>query len=181
MNPHHFHQTTNHVMTHLRPSLREEALLRQQQANNSNNSTPPTNVATNNNNFYTVPQQPSSVVTSSSSSSSSDHIRKQWRQHGTGLSQAVEERRAKLLLQSNNSNNKMVPQITQAQDRLDPAGDVFTVYCILVQKKSGEKWMIEKRYSEFRRLYDTLSANKIKLPTAFPSKLTGIPFVFSFL
>lgn len=47
-------------------------------------------------------------------------------------------------------------------------GTVYAVYCIHVSLKSGFKWIVERRYTQFRELRKEV--NKIKL------ELKGLPF-----
>ena len=76
-------------------------------------------------------------------------FRQHWQQHGTGLSQALEDKRSNV-------------QVTHAEPRVDPGGRAYTAYIIRVGDRTTER-----RYSDFERLHRRFPHIS---STEFPSK-----------
>ena len=182
-----------------RQSLRDEALARQaahQQAQQQKhmmtmmqqpNATMQTQTQTQtqfyNNTNYNNPNN----------SMTAEEARQKWRQHGEGLTQSLEDRRTQLSNMNTHNNaagsallngGAAYPQqksfsirVIGAEDRIDPAGSVFTAYLIEVERNNNNnnnnnKQVVEHRYSEFAKLNRALEVNDVQLRSSFPTKVT---------
>jgi len=69
-------------------------------------------------------------------------------------------------------------RVIGAEDRIDPAGSVFTAYLIEVETNTNSntntinKRIVEHRYSEFAKLNRALEVNDVQLRSSFPTKVT---------
>ena len=142
-----------------------------------------------NQNHQSSQSHPFTSSSSSSNPASADEARKQWRQHGEGLSQSLENRRTQLTMAARGSNkdayhntsgvNNMMSsslaysvRVIGANDRMDPGGSVFTVYMVEVEAVGQPRTTIEHRYSEFSKLNKDLETNGVELRSSFPRKLS---------
>ena len=136
-----------------------------------------------------LPQyQPQNQITVNNAyPASADEARKQWRQHGEGLSQSLEDRRTQLTMAARGSNkdayhsstNNMMSsslaysvRVVGSSDRIDPGGSIFTVYMMEVEAVGQPRTTIEHRYSEFAKLNKDLETNRVQLRSSFPGKLS---------
>jgi len=110
-----------------------------------------------------------------------EDARKQWRQHGEGLSQSLEDRRTQLTASARGTNpdayvsNSALAysvRVMGVADRIDPSGSVFTVYVIEVEAVGRPRMTVEHRYSEFAKLNKDLVTNGVKMRASFPGKIT---------
>jgi lipid-binding SYLF domain-containing protein len=92
--------------------------------------------------------------------------RKEWRQHGSGITQELEEKRR---LDEARAGTVTV-RVLSAETRRDVAGKKYTAYVLRVQLPSGQVLQIEHRYSDFAKLAEILKDHHISLDTSFPSK-----------
>jgi len=108
--------------------------------------------------------------------------RKQWRQHGDGLTQSLEDRRTMLTMAARGSAKDKYymkssdlaygVRVVGAGDRIDPGGSVFTAYLVEVEAVGMSRQVLEHRYSEFLKLHSDLQNNGIAVRASFPSKIS---------
>lgn len=92
--------------------------------------------------------------------------RKEWKRHGSGLTQSLEEKRLAL----DRMPGTWTVRVLSAETRRDASGAKFTAYILKVQIANGEHLEIEHRYSEFAKLHDLFKNHNITLNCAFPEK-----------
>jgi len=143
------------MTTSNRLSLREEASLRASAMQREDDQEDPE---------YTSASASQSHPLEGSASLASS-ARKEWRQHGVGVIQALEEKRR--AAESNPSN--LVVRVISAQKRVDVSGSEYTAYVIRVIHQGVES-LVEHRYSAFSKLQSLLKKNNVTLDAAFPPK-----------
>ena len=126
----------------------------------------------NNNNHHYINNQ--------SSPSMADQARRDWQNHGTGITQALEDVRS-----YNNHNNLPHVRVFASAAKVDPAGQDYTAYLIRVEypnhhhpKQQQQQFstneddatIIEHRFSDFYKLSQQLEG--VPIPVVFPSRLT---------
>jgi lipid-binding SYLF domain-containing protein len=92
-----------------------------------------------------------------------DKARTDWRRHGTGVSQEIEDKR-----QQQNENG-IVVRVISAENRVDASGAIYTSYVTSVLS-SHSQFTIEHRYGEFAKLHALLRKYGVVVSTAFPAK-----------
>ena len=92
--------------------------------------------------------------------------RKQWRRHGSGVTQELEEKRR----MDEQRAGTITVRVLSAETRRDVAGKKYTTYIMRVQLPSGNVLQMEHRYSDFAKLNETFKSHRINVDTAFPSK-----------
>ena len=185
------------MATRMGTSLREQAALRAQQSLQEHydedddnqegyqyhNATPPSNQQpgvpptqvhplTNQTNYSTPTTTVKNNITSTGTGSHmAASARKEWRQHGTAVTQVLEDQR------SLNNNNALQVRVISAVTRTDLAGVDYTAYvirCVTCNNQQQQQQAIEHhtehRYAEFHKLYTTLQPHLSKDSVAFPSK-----------
>ena len=169
------------TMNSPRPSLREEAAMR------ATNETTHTHTHTPRHEtfpFSQSPQTPSpsshhhhrhhrhrhplANSTSETPESLANSARKDWRRHGSGITQELEEKRRI----DEERTGTMTVRVLSAETRKDVSGADYTAYIMRVQLINGQVLQLEHRYSECAKLNDILKAHNISMESAalFPSK-----------
>jgi lipid-binding SYLF domain-containing protein len=157
-----------------RPTLREEAAMRASVT--SEEETPHLESFP----FFTSPQTPSpsshplaaafaSTTTTTDTPDTIAHsARKEWRRHGSGVTQSLEETRR---LDEERAGTITV-RVLSAETRRDVSEAKYTAYILRVQLVNGQVLQMEHRYSEFAKLNEIFKAHHVTFDSvcAFPSK-----------
>jgi lipid-binding SYLF domain-containing protein len=150
----------NNNMTSPQPTLREQAALRAE-ADTPKHETFP---------FPATPHTPQAhplAFSSVTPESLAQSARKEWRQHGTALTQSLEEQRRL----DEERPGTLTVRVLSADTRRDVSGAKYTAYILRVQLATGQVLELEHRYSEFAKLNDNFKSHNIQLEyVPFPSK-----------
>lgn len=92
-----------------------------------------------------------------------DKARTDWRRHGSGISQEIEDKRQQLA-------NGIVVRVIGAENRVDASGATYTSYVTSVLSSQSSQFTIEHRYGEFAKLHALLRKYGVSVSTAFPAK-----------
>ena len=95
--------------------------------------------------------------------------RQEWRQHGVGMTQALEE------LRQEQQQHGLMVRVIAAQPRVDVSQKEYTAYVLRVtplqqQQQQSNEWTVEHRYSEFHKLHAVLQRHGVRVPTPFPGR-----------
>ena len=112
-----------------------------------------------------------STFTSPSTQQSSNmaaQARRDWQNHGTGLTQALEDVRLY------NHHHHQMPRVRvfASASKVDAAGQDYTAYLIRVEQPNSpeEASIVEHRFSDFYKLQQQLEG--LSIPVVFPSRMT---------
>lgn len=110
----------------------------------------------------------SSNTTTTTSTTPTTDVRQDWRRHGAGLSQLLEERRNSYA----STTGCYVIRIVSTEPRVDLSGATYTAYILRISTPaaSGSDYLVEHRYSDFGKLQHVLEQSHITVDAAFPSK-----------
>jgi len=166
--------SSSEMLTSPRPSLREEAAQRAEAYSQQATPTP-------RHESFPFPQTPHtpaaahplafSSFTNALAASDTPEVlarsaRKEWRQHGAGLTQSLEEKRR----QDEERPGTLTVRVLSADSRRDVNGQTYMAYIMRVQLANGSVLELEHRYSEFAKLNDLLLTHNTNTGAVFPSK-----------
>ncbi|KAG7348245.1 Las17-binding protein actin regulator [Nitzschia inconspicua] len=114
----------------------------------------------------TVTPQPIATSTFPSKESLASSARKEWKQHGSGVTQALEEVRRR----DEERPGTLTARLLSAETRRDITGKKFVTYILQVKLTNNQVLQLEHRYSEFSKLNDSFKNHCISLEAAFPGK-----------
>lgn len=111
-----------------------------------------------------VNSTPSASNTNNANSNTATSARKEWRQHGSGATQVLEEKRRL----SAAGPGQWTVRVVQAQKRVDFAGSNYTAYVVQVQQQSQQQQqqqqqnetLLEHRYSDFAKLHSIVAQHE---------------------
>jgi lipid-binding SYLF domain-containing protein len=92
--------------------------------------------------------------------------RKEWQQHGAGVTQALEEVRRR----DEERPGTMTARLLSAETRRDVTGKKYVSYILSVKMPNNQVLQLEHRYSEFAKLNDTFHNHGVTIPATFPGK-----------
>jgi lipid-binding SYLF domain-containing protein len=92
--------------------------------------------------------------------------RKEWRDHGFGITQTLEEKRR---LDEERAGTITV-RVISAETRLDISGKKYTAYVLRVTLPNSQIVQLERRYSDFSKLNEIFKSYRLSLDTSFPPK-----------
>lgn len=114
-------------------------------------------------------QQPKTPASSKAATpnTTATSARKEWRQHGSGLTQELEDKRLRL-----EEQGLLTVRVVSTEARRDVAGKQYTAYVLRVQLPANkeEPILVEHRYSDFSKLNEVFKANNVQVGITFPSK-----------
>ena len=111
-------------------------------------------------------QKSRSCSKSSPAESLVDSARKEWKQHGSALTQDMEEIRRL----DEARPGTMTARLLSAKDRRDVTGNKYTAYILRVKLANNQVLQLEHRYSEFVKLNDSFKNQCVHLDAEFPPK-----------
>jgi len=92
--------------------------------------------------------------------------RKEWKQHGSALTQDLEETRRR----DEERPGTMTVRLLSAENRRDVTNRKYTSYVLRVKLANNQVLQLEHRYSEFVKLHEAFQHHGIELDVAFPPK-----------
>ena len=92
--------------------------------------------------------------------------RKQWKKHGSALTQNLEDLRRR----DEERPGTMTARLMSAESRVDITNRKYTSYVLNVKLANNQVLQIEHRYSEFVKLNDALRHHGVELDAEFPPK-----------
>lgn len=139
--------------------LRQEASLRATPDHATPITPNPSNIRNN------TPSHP--LTTPSTATTNSEYLaqsaRKEWKLHGSGMTQTLEEKRVQ-------RPGTISVRVISAVTRRDLNNAKFTSYVLETKLSNAQVLQIEHRYSEFAKLHDLFKTHNIILDASFPSK-----------
>lgn len=90
--------------------------------------------------------------------------RQEWKQHGAGVTQTLEEKRR------SDHPNSITVRVLSAQTRVDASGADYTAYVIRVLPHAHSEILRERRYSDFAKLHALAQRLGVTLDCSFPAK-----------
>jgi hypothetical protein len=109
---------------------------------------------------------PQSGATSTNTVSLATSARKEWKQHGSGVTQALEEVRRR----DEERPGTLTARLLSAETRRDITGKKYVTYILRVKLANNQVLQLEHRYSEFSKLNDSFKNHCVSLEAAFPGK-----------
>lgn len=109
-----------------------------------------------------VPRGPSSAE----SRGFANAARIEWRNHGSGVTQDLEERRFAHF----HLPGTMSVQVLTTDTRFDTSGSEYTVYILRVRSQDRRTFELEHRYSQFAKLNNILKEKSVAVSATFPEK-----------
>jgi hypothetical protein len=105
--------------------------------------------------------RPSTMTTPRSTTdvSLAQSARNDFKKHGSGVTQSLEEIRRK----DENRPGTLTARLVSAEERRDVAGKRYTAYVVHVKLPNTVELQLEHRYSEFAKLHDVLKSHGIHL------------------
>mmetsp|Transcript_18733 Transcript_18733/g.34931 ORF Transcript_18733/g.34931 Transcript_18733/m.34931 type:complete len:550 (+) Transcript_18733:88-1737(+) len=92
--------------------------------------------------------------------------RKEWQQHGSGVTQAHEDIRRR----DEERPGTVTARLLSAETRKDVTGKKYTSYVLSVRLANNQVLQLEHRYSEFYKLNESFNNHAIRLGAVFPKK-----------
>ena len=108
-----------------------------------------------------------SVTTGETPESLAQSARKEWRDHGSGITQSLEEKRRL----DEDRPGTITCRVLSAETRYDVANKKYTTYILRVQLANNQILQLEHRYSEFAKLNEQFKSHNVAMQgVVFPSK-----------
>lgn len=92
--------------------------------------------------------------------------RKEWKKHGSALTQGLEDMRRR----DEERPGTMTARLMSAENRVDITNRIYTSYVLRVKLANNQVLELEHRYSEFVKLNDAFKHHGVELEAEFPPK-----------